>query len=66
MRTEQEILKDFQRIDSALSPENLYCDNEISIETAEYRYKELMAIKARLIKELGREPSFNEIWHGRS
>lgn len=61
-RKEQEILEDFQKIECAVSPENLYCDGELSKRQAQAKYARLMRQRKALVKELGREPTTEEIW----
>jgi CDGSH-type Zn-finger protein len=61
-RTKDEILKDIRRVECGLSPENLYCDGEISRTQARVKEHKLLAERRVLIKELGREPTWNEIW----
>lgn len=46
-------------IDSALSPENLTCDGELSASQVRARYKELTAV-ARELKQLDPSVKFNE------
>lgn len=62
-RTEAEIIRDLQRIECALSPENLHCDGEITRAQARIKERALVAQRAKLVKELGREPSDREIWN---
>tara|TARA_R110000744_G_scaffold109515_1_gene206910 strand:+ start:143 stop:586 length:444 start_codon:yes stop_codon:yes gene_type:complete len=61
-RLESEILEDLQSIECGLSPENLSCDGELSRTAINRRYASLMRQKRACIKELGREPTFDEIW----
>jgi hypothetical protein len=61
-RTEAEILRDLRGIESALSPENLHCDGEISRTAAKAKERKLLAQQKALIKELGREPSGAELY----
>ena len=61
-RPESEILADLQSIECGLSPENLSCDGELSRTAINRRYASLMSQKRVLIKELGREPTFDELW----
>jgi hypothetical protein len=62
-RTEAEIIRDLQRIECALSPENLHCDGEITRAQARTKERALVAQRSKLVKELGREPSDSEIWN---
>lgn len=57
-----EIIRDLQRVENALSPENLHCDGEISRAAAMRKKKVLDAQRRDLVKELGREPTFDELW----
>lgn len=61
-RPESEILADLQSIECGLSPENLSCDGELSRTAINRRYSALTRQKRALIKELGREPTFDELW----
>jgi hypothetical protein len=61
-RTTEEILKDLQRVECDLSPENLHCDGEISVTAARAKERILLAERRQLVKELGREPTWSEIW----
>jgi hypothetical protein len=62
-RTEAEIIRDLQRIECALSPENLHCDGEISRSAAYAKERKLIAKQKELIKELGRQPTDAELWN---
>lgn len=61
-RTEAEILRDLRNIESALSPENLHCDGEISPAQARAKGRKLEAQQRALHKELGRVPSDHELY----
>ena len=61
-RTDAEILKDLLNVECALSPENIYQDGEISHSAGKRRARPLLARRAKLIAELGRNPSLSEIW----
>ena len=61
-RTETNILNDLRRVENSLSPENLHCDGEISHSAARQKAMRLNAEKRRLINELGRTPTDQEIW----
>ena len=54
-RPEMDILKDISSVYGGLSPENLYCDGEISHSAAMVKYRRLNAQLKSLFKELGRE-----------
>jgi hypothetical protein len=61
-RSEQEILDEIQSIECALSPENLSRDGLLSQREIRSAHTKLTTKKIQLIKELGRTPSFEEIW----
>ena len=56
-RTEGEIMSDISRVYCGLSPENLYCDGEISRSQASRKYHRLQRELRNLFTELGREVS---------
>ena len=62
-RSEAEILADFRRVEGQLSPENLHADGERPMAAVRALASQLNAQKAKLIAELGREPTFNEIYN---
>jgi hypothetical protein len=62
-RTDAEIIRDIQRIECALSPENLHCDGEITRAQARTKERALTTQRAKLVKELGRTPTDSEIWN---
>lgn len=61
-RTDAEIISDLKRIECRLSPENLTCDGLLSRTEVRRRYTKLNSEKKALIAELGREPTFDELW----
>jgi hypothetical protein len=61
-RPDAKILEDIRDIECQLSPENLFCDGERPASEARKIERQLLRKKAELIKELGREPGFNEIY----
>ncbi len=61
-RSDAEIIAELQGIECGLSPENLSCDGEASRSHIMRTYRRLNRRKAECIKELGREPSFDELW----
>lgn len=61
-RKVEAILTDMREVETALSPENLHCDGEISMAAAKRKKKKLCARWSKLITELGREPTDAEIW----
>lgn len=63
-RPEAEIIKDLQKVDNALSPENLHWDGERDPADALADELRLNAKRNKLVKELGREPTFNELYPG--
>ena len=62
MRPEKEILKEIGDVYCSLSPENLYCDGEISKSEANRKFKILNRKLRVLFVELGREVSEEEAW----
>jgi hypothetical protein len=61
-RDKKEILSDLRTIENQLSPENLYWDGERSHKEAEREAIRLNTQRTALVKELGYEPSFKEIY----
>lgn len=61
-RSEAEILRALSRVESDLSPENLYWDGERPSAEARRAEARLMAERRALVAELGREPNFRELW----
>lgn len=61
-RSDAEIIAELQGIECGLSPENLSCDGEASRTHVMRTYRRLNRRKAECIKELGREPTFDELW----
>jgi hypothetical protein len=61
-RTEAEIIKDLQRVECDLSPENLFGDGEIPRSVANRHQAELNRERRRLVEELGREPTDTELY----
>ena len=61
-RSDAEIIQELQGIECGLSPENLSCDGEASRTHIMRTYRRLNRRKAQCIKELGREPTFDELW----
>lgn len=61
-RSENEILRDMQSVETNLSPENLTCDGELPA----YQWKKKRAALNRkmkaLVVELGRKPTDRELW----
>lgn len=56
------IIQDLRRVESRLSPENLSWDGERSASQVRAAARRLNAEKRRLLAELGRTPTFNELW----
>jgi hypothetical protein len=56
-RTEGEIMGDISSLYCGLSPENLYCDGEISHTAAMRKYRRMQGELRNLFSELGREVS---------
>ena len=61
-RTDAEILADLRDVDNQLSPENLTCDGELSAVQVRKRHTALKKQEAKLLKELGREPTTAELY----
>ena len=61
-RPDSEILSDLRSIESRLSPENLSWDGERSPAQVRAASRRLNAEKRRLHKELGRTPTFSELY----
>ena len=61
-RPTSEIIEDFQRVECELSPENLTCDGELPRHQIVAKRSRLLAERARLVQELGREPTMDEIY----
>lgn len=58
----KEILNQLRQVECDLSPENLYCDGEISHGQAMKKRAELLRKQQRLVKMLGHEPTFDELY----
>lgn len=56
------IIQDLRRVESGLSPENLWWDGERSASQARAAERRLNAEKRRLLRELGRQPTHDEMW----
>lgn len=61
-RSEKEIIRRIRDVDCGLSPENLWCDGEASDTEARATERRLRKERAALVKELGREPTFEELY----
>jgi hypothetical protein len=61
-RTQEDILNDLRRVENCLEPESLSCDGEISLAQVRRRRALLVQERSQLIGELGREPSFEELF----
>jgi hypothetical protein len=61
-RPEAEILSDIRGVEVSLSPERLAADGERTRAQVKAASRRLNARRAALIAELGREPSFQEVW----
>ncbi len=59
---ELELLEELREIEIELSPENLYCDGEISHAAALRKQKRLNKRRRCAVKALGREPTEAELW----
>lgn len=61
-RTTEAILADLRDVENQLSPENLHWDGERPPSEARRAERKLSRQRAALIRELGREPTFDEMW----
>jgi len=61
-RNDDAILADLRRVEGELSPENLTCDGELSRTAVKRKASRLNAERRRLVRELGREPTSQELW----
>jgi hypothetical protein len=61
---EKAILSEYRRIEAELSPENLNWDGLRPRAQADAAFRRLTERKAELIKLLGREPRWNELYPG--
>jgi len=62
MKLTKEQHNEFLRLSSALSPENLYCDGEISRSAAQRKERALLKEWKALEKKIGHEVSEDEVW----
>lgn len=62
MGIEKRYLTQFQNLSNRLSPENLYCDGEISNAEAQRKYKSLRKDWKRLEKKVGRTVTETEVY----
>jgi len=62
MTTKDNLLNRLRRIDCELSPENLHRDGEAPLSWVRRRSAELNRERATVVKQLGGEPSFKEIF----
>jgi hypothetical protein len=56
--TKLEILKEIDKIDCWLSPENLACDGELTGAQIKQKYNRLMAQRNQLEKQLGEKVEY--------
>ena len=61
-RTEAEIIEEIQDVECRLSPENLAGDGENTQTWIKKEGTRLRALRAKLVAELGREPTCMEIY----
>jgi hypothetical protein len=61
-RTEAQILAAIRRVENMMSPENLHQDGEATRQHVIAQSAKLRRERAELVKELGREPSTQEIY----
>lgn len=59
---EKDILKRLVEIECELSPENLHCDGEAPMYYVREKYSQLTKERKKLVKALGREPTFEELF----
>ena len=59
---ELELLEELREVELELSPENLFCDGEITRAAAMRKKKKLEKRWDCAIKALGREPTEAELW----
>lgn len=59
---EDQLMHDFSRLTTALSPENLSCDGELSYSKANAKKRKLMTEWRALEGKLGRTISEDEVW----
>lgn len=59
---ELELLEELREVELELSPENLYCDGEISHAAAQRKRVRLNKRRRVAVKALGREPTDAELW----
>jgi hypothetical protein len=64
-RLPEEIIADLRHVESELSPENLTCDGELPKSRVNQKLRELTAKRRALVKELGREPTDEELYPNR-
>lgn len=63
--TKDQALDKLRDIEVQLSPENLSCDGEAPAAWVQKRYRQLAKERAAVIKVLGYEPGFAELWGNR-
>jgi hypothetical protein len=56
------LLNQLREVDNHLSPENLCCDGEASLAWVRREGARLNKLRAKIIKQLGYEPSVQEIY----
>ena len=61
-KTEAQLLDELRTVECELSPENLYCDGEITRAAAARKRVKLNKRWAAAVKALGREPTEAELW----
>lgn len=60
--SDKELIEKIRDVDCQLSPENLWCDGEASPAEAHRQEVKLRKERAKLVKLLGREPTFDELY----
>ena len=59
----EQLLQELRKIECQLSPENLTCDGEASQSYVIKQARKLRTQRAKVIKALGYEPSFKELYN---
>ena len=58
----KQIIEKLRRIENELSPENLTCDGELSRSQVAAKQARLMKERKELVRQLGREPTYDELY----
>jgi hypothetical protein len=57
----KELMAELLNLECQLSPENLTCDGELPRSQVQRRFQRLSTAKNKVVKELGYEPTFEEL-----